>query len=43
MNDPKVIHAFNNINLSDIRTQILEEYGLEDFDDPGSKILQYAT
>lgn len=34
--DPKVMHTLNSVRMDDIKQSILQEEGLEDFDEPGS-------
>ncbi|EGR31036.1 hypothetical protein IMG5_119090, partial [Ichthyophthirius multifiliis] len=43
LNDPRIIQQMSSLKLEDIKNEILQQYGLDDFDDPSTKILQYAT
>ncbi len=45
MNSPKVYEAMQKveIELKEIESKVLEESGLNEYDDPPKKILAYAT
>lgn len=43
LNNPRVLNSLNNVKLEEIKKLILQEEGLNNFDDAPSKILQYAS
>ncbi|CAD8145505.1 unnamed protein product [Paramecium octaurelia] len=40
---PKMMEIMQSLKMDSSKKDILEQYGLNKFEDPGSKILQYAT
>ncbi|CAD8070054.1 unnamed protein product [Paramecium sonneborni] len=40
---PRMMEIMQSLKMDSSKKQILEQYGLNKFEDPGSKILQYAT
>ncbi|EGR30435.1 hypothetical protein IMG5_132320 [Ichthyophthirius multifiliis] len=43
LNDPRILQQMQQIQMSGLKEKILHEYGLDTFEDPSDKILQFAT